>query len=773
MRACREGLPGTTALDLVYNLAGFPTTLRKVFLNSFAILCLCLCALRVSPVSHLYAGGPLEGESDIRLGEPRHLDLDFPFRKVKNLEEWELRSRHLRVQLQVASGLYPFPPRTRLHAVVHGRVQRSDYTVEKVYFESVPGHYVTGNLYRPTPGPGRLPGVLSPHGHMGDSLQRHENGRFHDHGADGVREEIRMGAERFEVGGRYPMQARAVQLARMGCVVFQYDMVGYGDSLQLPHKGLGPRRDGPAGWRFSSARAELHLQSVMMLQTWNSIRALDFLISLPDVDPARIGVEGHSGGGTQTFVLAALDERPAVVFPAVMVSTSMQGGCICENACYLRIGAGNVDFAALAAPRPMGLTGADDWTRKIRTSGLPDLKEVYGFYDGSDRVEAEVFPQFGHNYNSVSRTVMYKWLNRHLDLKVGMPIEERDFLPLTRDEMSVWNDNHPLPQGPAAGDSHEKAVLAWFTDTSHRQLEELWPRSPEGHRQFRAVLGRAFDVILGRRLEDVGPLESRTRSEGRSVSRASRYRWRRLLLSNRFSEEVPVIAWSNGSGGHRTLIWITEGGIQDLSSSENEPAAAIRRLLASGVRVLGVDLLGQGTESARAGHERNRLVRGGDGSEQWQQHAAYTFGYNYPLFSQRVHDLLTVMSYVRSKWPETQVLLLGLGPVAGPLAAAARAQAEEIPYRTAIGSGAFRFETILQFEHSMFLPGAARYLDLPALILLPAQGGDLWLTGEDEASMEKLREAHEAAELSFKLEFPRGVDADSLESALNWLTDPS
>ncbi len=82
--------------------------------------------------------------------------------------------------------------------------------------------------------------------------------------------------------------------------------------------------------------AELWSQNKMGLQTWNSIRALDFIESLPDVDPRRIGVTGASGGGTQTFMLCGLDPRPAVAFPAVMVGTAMQGGCQCENASYLR-----------------------------------------------------------------------------------------------------------------------------------------------------------------------------------------------------------------------------------------------------------------------------------------------------------------------------------------------------------------------------------------------------------------------------------------------------
>jgi dienelactone hydrolase len=243
------------------------------------------------------------------------------------------------------------PVKTPLNAVIHGRIEQPEYTIEKVYFESFPGFYVTGNLYRPATVSGRVPGILSPHGHWA-------NGRFYDSGEAAVLRDIVQGAERFEDGGRSPMQARAVQLAKMGCVVFHYDMIGYADcqqiSFEIAHRFAKqrPEMNRAEGWGLYSPQAESNLQSVMGLQTWNSIRALDFLESLPDVDPQRLAATGASGGGTQTFMLAAVDPRLAVSFPAVMVSTAMQGGCTCENACLLRVGTGNIELAGLFAPKP-------------------------------------------------------------------------------------------------------------------------------------------------------------------------------------------------------------------------------------------------------------------------------------------------------------------------------------------------------------------------------------------------------------------------------------
>ena len=243
--------------------------------------------------------------ADQRLEKLKDLNGYFPFTPPKSRDEWDRRAEQVRRQMLVALGLWPMPAKTPLNAVVHGCRDQGDYTVEKAFFESFPGFFVTGNLYRPKGKSGKLPGVLSPHGHWA-------NGRFYDAGVDGVRKQIVQGAERFENGGRSPLQARCVQLARMGCVVFHYDMIGYADSVQISQSlahGFSkqrPEMNTVENWGLFSPAAESHLQSVMGMQAYSSFRALDFLLDLPDVDPKRIAVTGASGGGTQTFVLSAV-----------------------------------------------------------------------------------------------------------------------------------------------------------------------------------------------------------------------------------------------------------------------------------------------------------------------------------------------------------------------------------------------------------------------------------------------------------------------------------
>ncbi len=546
-------------------------------------------ALLVSTVDAQAESGRVlpEGKlpDDTRLGELNDLNGYFPFKPCETSEAWAERCKQLRRQLRVAIGLWPMPSKTPANAVIHGKVDRDDYTVEKVFLESFPGHFVSGNLYRPKGRSGPGPGVLCPHGHWA-------NGRFYDAGEKKVKKDIAEGAERFEVGGRYPIQARCVQLARMGCTVFHWDMVGYADSQQLPH-GSSPREDMNAAeaWGYGSPQAEARLQNTMGLQTYNSIRVLDWFGDLPEVDAKRIGVTGASGGGTQTFILCAVDTRPAVAFPAVMVSTAMQGGCTCENAPYLRVGTGNVEIAALISPRPLAMTAARDWTQEMMTKGLPELKQHYKMLGVEDLVKVAAFLQFGHNYNSVGRHVMYHWFNKHLKLGQKEPIVERDYLPLSKEEMTVWDDGHPQPPG---GNDYERSLLKLITDDSQRQLAALLPRDRAGLKKYRQVVGGAVDVMIGRSLPSPGAVKC----VGREEKDAGDWRLSKLLLRHEAEgEELPIVLLTPKKWNKRLVIWIDRRGKQGLFDG-GQPKPAVTRLLAAGVAVVGVDLLGQGEFTA-------------------------------------------------------------------------------------------------------------------------------------------------------------------------------
>ena len=643
------------------------------------------------------------------------------------------------------------PDRTPLNAVIHGRLSMGDYSVEKVYFESLPGFFVTGNLYRPIGFAGERPGILCPHGHWSD-------GRFTDNSS--IRSELVAGAERFENGGRSVLQARCVQLARMGCVVFHYDMIGYADSVQISYElahrfaKQRPHMNRTEGWGLFSPQAESRVQSVMGLQSWNSIRALDFLEALPEVDSSRLGVTGASGGGTQTFILGAIDPRPAAVFPAVMVCTAMQGGCTCENASLLRVGTGNVEIAALVAPKPMGLTGANDWTVEMTSKGFPELKALYRMLGNESGVKLTALNHFGHNYNYVSRSAMYHWFNRHLELGVEEPVVEEDYPRLSKPDLTVWNQSHPVPEG---GEAFERRLLADWHEASQEKIEAAAQSSDS----FRDLVGPAAEVVVGRSYEKVGPVEWEINEKN---DRGVYLEMSGVLKNLRYQEAIPVVflypkEWRGGS-----ILWIDESGKNGLYDAAGQPRADVVRLLNRGVTVVGCDLLFQGESLVnQKAFDRTRRVRNP------REAAAYTFGYNHSVFAQRVHDVLSVVKFLKTHDEKSEWIGLMALEGAGHWGAVARSLLRSAVDRYAIDTNGFRFVNVDDLHHPDFLPGGAKYWDLPGFLLLGTPS-PLWLHGESNNSVTRLAQFYREAGIGQHLKIASAHDADdAVGAAVDWM----
>lgn len=139
----------------------------------------------------------------------------------------------------------------------------------------------------------------------------------------------------------------------------------------------------------------------------------------------------------------------------------MQGGCTCENASLLRVNTGNVEFAALFAPKPQGMNTANDWTKEMATKGFPELQKLYGLYGKKSNVFLERGEHCPHNDNAVTRSAFYTFLNTHFKLGVASPVIETDFDPLPPEQLSVWDDTHPAPK--TADPEFERKLLQWFT----------------------------------------------------------------------------------------------------------------------------------------------------------------------------------------------------------------------------------------------------------------------------------------------------------------------
>ena len=361
--------------------------------------------------------------NDARFGVIREVrsasDISYLGSRFADVEDWRRRVEQLRQTILTGAGLLPMPDRCPLNARVFGLADRGDYTVEKVYFESHPGFFVTGNLYRPkrpSTGSGRVrfPAVLSPHGHW-------SRGRLNNDDLCSV-------------------PGRCINFAKQGYVAFSYDMIGYNDSRQLDHKFGGPRE-------------KLWGISLGGLQLWNSMRAVDFLQSLPYVDKGRIACTGASGGGTQTFLLCAVDHRVKVCSPVNMISASFHGGCLCENPPIVRVDTNNVEIGAMMAPRPMLMVSASgDWTKDTPGLEFPAVRRIYALFGAEEKVSNH-HQDAGHNYNLNTREAVYSWFGRWLASKpLPQPVKEQPF-EVEKDEHLLVFPDGKLPQDAAGQDS--------------------------------------------------------------------------------------------------------------------------------------------------------------------------------------------------------------------------------------------------------------------------------------------------------------------------------
>ncbi len=393
----------------------------------------------------------LAAPSDPRQAPPRTTNTPVTEFDSFTAADWPTVGRpRVRERILAAAGLLPMPPKRLLNPRYGPAVEQNGIRIEPVALETLPGFWLGGNLYRPLESaPGSRPAVLTPHGHWA-------RGRLHHD----------------EVGS---IPARCISLARQGYVVFAYDMVGYNDTgLAVSHR-----------FAQNDRRAMLWGVSLGGLQTWNSIRALDFLLSLPEVDGDRVGVTGASGGGTQTFLLCAIDDRWAAAAPVNMISAHFQGGCLCENLPGLRLGgdAHNLQIAALAAPKPMLMVSCTgDWTANTPALEGPTVRRAYERYGVPERLEWVQF-EAGHNYHRGSREAVYRFFGRWL-LGADDP-EQFTEQPLTvpSDEELLYFKDRQAP----AGALDEAGLIAALIAERRAQFQALLPRDAADLERFRAA----------------------------------------------------------------------------------------------------------------------------------------------------------------------------------------------------------------------------------------------------------------------------------------------
>ena len=576
------------------------------------------------------------------LGHVRTQNEANDFHAPRTRSEWRKRRAFVRDRLLVSTGIYPWPSRESrgpLNAQVYGKFERDGYTVEKVVIQTLPGYYLSGNLYRPTTGKAPYPGILNPHGHWA------------------------AGRSQLEV------QARCAGLARQGAIAFAWDMLGYFDAKPFPHSFDG---------------ADLRAWGISMngLQLWNSIRCLDFLLSLPEVDQKRIACTGASGGGTQTFELCAVDDRVHVAAPAVMVSDYFQGGCQGENAPLKRIDTENIEFAACFAPKPQFLVGATgDWTKNTETKVLPALREVYALYGSAERINGVVH-DFGHNYNQTSRESVYNFLETALfRRKPTAPVSEAPFTPEDRATISTWDADHPRPADFVTPEQLKPRLKAWAQ-------EQLRSWAPQDRRQWEATektLTTALTHVLGLPQALTVPV----RKNAHALSDADALTHELEYAAAEGLRPVPLRLHLPNTGRVSTITVVAHPRGRD-----GVAKATVEALRQAGHAVLTFDAFATGAGEAALAGKRSKT-----------NHYAT---YNRTTLAERVLDTLTAVRYAQGLEGVRKVQLLGVGR-AGSWALLARPFAGSL-HRVAIDARGYDWpDAGLPADAPMYQPGALRY----------------------------------------------------------------
>jgi dienelactone hydrolase len=580
--------------------------------------------------------------------------------------------RDVRAKILLSFG--PFPAKTALNPRVTGTLTRDGYTIEKVIFDSRPDFPVTANLYVPTGRAGRLPGVVGTCGHSA-------NGKAAE-----------------------PYQSFAQGLARQGYVVLIYDPIGQGERLQHVSAGLKPR--------FGAGVAEhLHVGGRMSLVgeflgswfNWDGIRALDYLLTRPEVDPRRTGLTGNSGGGTQTTWLCGVEPRFTMAAPSCFVTTFRRN---LENELpadteqcppsALALGLDHADYIAAMAPKPVLLMGQEKDYFDAR--GLEEahgrLQHLYGLLGAPDNLGLFIGADY-HGYSQPNREAMYRWFN-HATKSAGAGTEPA--LTLEKDEdlwctprgqidelrpQTVLTITTALSQSLAAARGRlEGARLQQAVAAALR----LPPRAgPPDYRILRPSTGRRYP----KRFAATYAVETEP-----GIT-ALVYRLAEAQLLSRPPRE-----------GNRAVLYLAHASAD--AELREEPLIAELIKAEPALPFFACDLRGLGESQPTTGSYLAAY-----GSDYF--YAAHGMMFDSPYVAQRTHDVLRVLEWLKaSGHTEIHLVAKGWGSIPGTLGAVLAATVVQVTLKHALTS----YTAVAEAEDykwplSALLPGVLKHFDLP------------------------------------------------------------
>ncbi len=652
---------------------------------------------------------------------------------------WANRRPEVERAFRKAIGLEVLPDRTPLNPRITGTHDFGGYVLENLVFDSRPNFPVTATLYHPkAAAAGKRAAIVCPIGH------------FPEYGK-AVNE----------------VQARSIKLAEMGFIVLTYDAIGHGERMipgNVHHEGgwaLLPLAETIAGW-----------------MVWDSMRAVDYLLTRPDVDPARIGITGNSGGGLNSLFTAAIDTR---IRAAVVVGYTFEfnnwlkyagSHCTCTQLPGLFRAMEWFEIAGLIAPRPlMMLQGDHDDIFPIsgaRRSGR-NTQAIYALLGHSDGARFVEVPGQPHSYNRYYRERMYGFMAQHLlHQGDGEPIPEGDVHPLkeTDPRLLADRDGTILPHSARVVDIARNRVqerMSTLPDTPARERVVQWvrdltaPPEPQLH-----LLKSEIDqkiTVSGGMLE-------------------------KLFYLSEDGEYIPALLWLPEGSATRTIVIVDSRGKQAVAES-----GWIEPLLKVGFAVFAPDLRGTGETMGLVGAKQTNNFR----------LIANQILFGAPLAGRRAFDLIRAVDYLqlRKDTPVNHLAVVGLGEHGLPAILAAVADARI--QRLGIAGYVHSYLSLMQamkvqdskdlvlhwnqaerrglinaadydVDLGSVVPGIAGVTDVPDLLSLIAPRRVLFCQARDNESQmaETSRARFKRVTGNIRYEAQKSLDAPML---LDWLRD--
>ncbi|HTV55976.1 MAG TPA: acetylxylan esterase [Terriglobia bacterium] len=645
--------------------------------------------------------------------------------------------------------------RTPLHSQITGRIDRGSYRIEKVIFESLPEVYVTANLYVPGAGNGPFPAVLAPLGHT-------EDGKAYRN-----------------------YQYLYQNLARKGYIVLAFDPYGQGERLQYIDPATGRSRFGPTGEHSQAGRPLLLLGDTFALyRVWDGIRALDYLLSRPEADPARVGCTGHSGGGTMTMYLVALEPRLRAAVAVEANSENMAGpfynppGAVADaeqnmvGGLPFGIDRGDLLWAFLPKPLLVCYTTHDEGETysPVYEQGTleiyKNLVEAYTLFGAREKVDlfASHLP---HDLDFFQRRATYEWFNRWLG-NASAGIEEAEF------DASPEGALNCTGTGQVLTSMGGRTVVQVNTD----RAREMMPESPYAtatpdRTEIRQNMRERLSGLLALRRERL-PLRSRILS--------SNQRRHIVIEEIRFESEpdLRVMGWfvrqARGASTGRAVLYVSDAADRVVA----EPSS-LERVLDAGYAVYAISLRGSGITTPRLPGPGPRFYD--DGHDIAERFAWASLALGNSVAGQRVWDVLRAIDYLAGRPDVSSSEIRILGSEASGLAALLAVGFDDRPRALLLDRVLLSYFSVVSSQDyslplAWFVPGILRKFDLPELVaalsprpcwLLNAVGSQGEVLAESSIRQSYRQRLGDRAPFPGNLRLVIQPDQDAEQVYLEWL----